>query len=254
MTTQPPTLLTLPRELRDLIHTHLFAIQRKPVLFDPDSPAKDETEHEDSSSPLTIRLSNSTDLNLFLPPIAKTCRQLYWESVPLWLGTGETVIALEDAMSTLFTTQWLDTFDGDAAWKRITALEFNEFTTASARANHCIIAKCANLRKLSISLRTPGVLRKADTSEAIFASCHLNRVLEIPLLEKLVLRCSGPYSTSECRRLEYGLRARFVNEWNARGRGKEGEGREVKVVAGYEEDDDDFYDSDEEFCCFAPFD
>ncbi|KAF2867872.1 hypothetical protein BDV95DRAFT_597638 [Massariosphaeria phaeospora] len=245
MAATTPTLLSLPRELRDHIYTLVFSPPTNPpqqAASHPPSPVAGQPDHntallshdpfdrcytslfndidleaEEESVPV-ISGHNHRTLYESLPPIILTCSQLHLETTPVYLRLKSCTVFFEDATSLIFLLSWLESF-GNEAFSNIRSLHFDEYSKSSVKLNLSIITRCTNLRELQLRMRIDPHLKCTTGSlQTVIYDFALAKLLELPMLEILVLHFPEGIHEVERRKWHYSMRGWFVNQWSMRGR------------------------------------
>ena len=259
-----PSLLDLPRELRDPIYDHHFSLPYISPLAEGQSlpnPLLLDVSAHIPRHPLGLPLQSSSGINsipyTLLAPLCHANKQLYCEATPFFVSSC--IFSIEDTETAKFLKNWLDTF-GKRAWENIRHLEFQDFPRvedsfydtqrnvyirSEDTFEHCLIQLCPNLTTLSINLLTPRELycRRGspfidlDAATSIKSAYRLDPLTNIPSLRKLSFRFPKEKETWIRQELSLDLKW-WLQDWRwDEEHGRHERKHDVEVDCGFEHDE-----------------
>ncbi|KAF2110401.1 hypothetical protein BDV96DRAFT_201492 [Lophiotrema nucula] len=175
------TLMTLPRELRDLIYTETFRI----------------TEPEDLVEP-HLRFEGRTRSFPRLPSLCLTSKQIYFEAIPRLLAVA--TIHFPKPSSWRCAELWLDTFSEQEAWHAIRTLCMGKLSDYLPDSTVEFVRRCVNLKELRFHYdqrNTETGMQLIDKVQGTFSS--------VPSVKMYILRSCIYENDSETNVIELRL-------------------------------------------------
>ena len=166
-------LTTLPRELRDQIYSHYF----EPTTLDSEDP---------DSLPVLTATSFPT-LYGALAPLCTTNTQLYYETLPIYLGTVR--LTFSDTAVSEFMQKWLSSLPVHLnVYDCIRSLDLGVLADEKAAAQAMdFVMRCVNLRSLKakILIKVTSTLNVLQWVRDFIVSYHLHRNVSLEHLSLL---------------------------------------------------------------------